>query len=210
MHLFVFTALLTGISISAACSRQVNKIPEPMENLSSFDTATFGTGCFWCTEAIFRELKGVKSVTPGYSGGHIKNPAYREVCEGTTGHAEVVQIIFDTSLINFRELLDVFWEVHDPTSLNRQGNDAGTQYRSAIFYHSPEQKKIAEEYKSQLEKSKVFPLPVVTEITAFSAFYPAEDYHKDYYSNNQSVPYCRYVIAPKLDKFRKSFKEQLK
>ena len=177
---------------------------------NSVETATLGGGCFWCTEAVYKELKGVLSVIPGYSGGHVKNPAYREVCEGTTGHAEVVQITFDPSVISFSDILEVFFAVHDPTTLNRQGADVGTQYRSAIFYHSEEQKKSAREMINRIEEEKLYNKPVVTEITAFSSFYPAEDYHKDYYARNPNQPYCRMVVSPKVEKFRKLYKEKLK
>jgi len=174
------------------------------------DTATFGTGCFWCTEAVFQELKGVYKVTSGYSGGNVKNPSYEEVCSGTTGHAECLQIIYDRKVISFDELLEVFWEAHDPTTLNRQGNDVGTQYRSVIFYHDQEQKKKAEEYKVKLDKSGAYNNPIVTEITPFSHFYAAEDYHQDYYRLHGSQPYCSFVIRPKVEKFEKVFKNKLK
>ncbi|HEU4610230.1 MAG TPA: peptide-methionine (S)-S-oxide reductase MsrA [Chitinophagaceae bacterium] len=174
------------------------------------DTATFGTGCFWCTEAIFQQLEGVLKVTSGYSGGHVANPSYQQVCTGTTGHAECVQIVYDPAKISFDELLEVFWQTHDPTTLNRQGNDVGTQYRSAIFYHNEQQKEKAEHYKAELNKSGAFNNPIVTEITAYTRFYPAENYHQDYYNNNGDQPYCNYVIRPKLEKFRKVFKDRLK
>lgn len=174
------------------------------------DTATFGTGCFWCTEAIFQQLDGVLKVESGYSGGHVNNPTYKEVCEGTTGHAEVVQIVYDHEKISFDELLEVFWQTHDPTTLNRQGNDVGPQYRSAIFYHDDEQKQKAEKYKKDLDQSGAFDKPIVTEISPFSKFYVAENYHQDYYNSNGSQPYCYFVIRPKLEKFKKVFKEKLK
>ena len=176
----------------------------------ALEKATFGAGCFWCVEAIFQELKGVIKVIPGYSGGHVKNPSYREVCTGTTGHAEVCEIIFDTEVISFDELLEVFWLIHDPTSLNRQGNDVGTQYRSVIFYRNEKQKEIALEYKHMLSESGDYKKPIVTEITLFSDFYKAEDYHQDYYELNKNAPYCVYVISPKIEKFRKVFKDKLK
>jgi len=174
------------------------------------DTATFGAGCFWCVEAIFQDLSGVEKVISGYSGGTIKNPAYREVTTGRTGHAEVVQIIYDPQKVTYRELLEIFWQTHDPTTLNRQGADVGTQYRSAIFYHNQEQKETAEYYKQELDRSGAFKAPVITEITAFKDFYPAEDYHQNYYKLNKEAPYCTYVIEPKLDKFKKVFKDKLK
>ncbi len=173
------------------------------------ETVTLGGGCFWCTEAVFLRLKGVESVKSGYSGGHIKNPAYREVTTGSTGHAEVVQVTFDPSVISFREILEVFFTVHDPTTLNRQGADVGTQYRSAIFYHTPEQKVIAEKMILDLENEKVFDNRVVTEVTPFSAFYPAEDYHDNYYARNKNQPYCSIVISPKIKKLEKYYKDKL-
>jgi peptide-methionine (S)-S-oxide reductase len=174
------------------------------------DTATFGTGCFWCTEAIFQQLEGVLKVESGYSGGTVANPTYEDVCTGNTGHAEVVNIVYDPSKITFDELLEVFWQTHDPTTLNRQGNDVGTQYRSAIFYHNEEQRKKAEAYKAELDKSKAWDNPIVTEIKPFTKFYIAENYHQDYFDNNGSQPYCYYVIRPKLDKFKKVFHDKLK
>jgi peptide-methionine (S)-S-oxide reductase len=179
--------------------------------IDKVDTATFGTGCFWCTEAIFEELKGVLKVTSGYSNGHVDNPTYKEVCDGETGHAECVQIIYEPEKISFDELLEVFFQVHDPTTLNRQGADVGTQYRSAIFFHNNEQKQKAEYYKAELNKSGAFKNPIVTEIAAVKKFYPAEDYHQEYYQNNRnSNPYCSVVIRPKLDKFKKVFASKLK
>ena len=172
--------------------------------------ATFGNGCFWCTEAIFQQLKGVESVYPGYTGGSVKNPSYREVCTGTTGHAEAIQIKYDPSVISYRELLDIFFYTHDPTTLNRQGNDVGTQYRSAIFYHNDDQKAAAEEIISQLTAEKVYDDPIVTEVTAMDVFYMAEDYHKNYYQNNKNQGYCRAVINPKLDKFMKKYGSKTK
>jgi methionine-S-sulfoxide reductase len=174
------------------------------------ETATLGGGCFWCTEAIFRSLKGVESVESGYSGGHTKNPTYQEVCTGETGHAEVIQIKFNSQVISFSEILEVFFETHDPTSLNRQGADVGTQYRSAVFYHSPKQKEIADNYISQLNKENVYGKPVVTEVTAFDHFYKAEAYHQNYFANNRAQGYCQFVIVPKMEKFKKIFKNKLK
>ncbi|MCV9385576.1 peptide-methionine (S)-S-oxide reductase MsrA [Reichenbachiella sp. ABR2-5] len=174
------------------------------------DIATFGNGCFWCTEAIFSELKGVSKVESGYSGGQTKNPTYKEVCSGTTGHAEVLQITYDPAVISFDELLEVFWKTHDPTTLNRQGNDVGTQYRSVVFYHNDTQKALAEKYKKELDASGAFADPIVTEITAFDVFYPAEDYHQNYYELNGEQPYCNFVIRPKVEKFKKVFKDKLK
>lgn len=172
--------------------------------------ATFGAGCFWCIEACFQELKGVLDVKPGYSGGHIKNPAYKEVCSGRTGHAEVARVIYDESIISFEELLEVFWFVHDPTTLNRQGNDIGDQYRSVIFYHDDSQKEVAESYKQKLTEENVWEDPIVTLIEPINNFYPAEDYHKNYFNNNSDEPYCRAVVRPKVDKFKSVFSQKLK
>lgn len=164
------------------------------------ETATFANGCFWCTEAVFKRLKGVKSVLPGYAGGTVKDPSYDQVCAGNTGHAESIQIKFDPKVIPFEKLLDIFWHTHDPTTLNRQGNDIGTQYRSAIFFHNEKQKEIAENSKKDLEDKGVYKNSIVTEITPVKDFYVAEDYHKDYYDNHQDAPYCNYVIDPKIHK----------
>lgn len=177
---------------------------------SKNEIATFGSGCFWCTEAVFAKLKGVESVTAGYTGGSTENPTYEDVCGGETGHAEVTQIAYDPEIISFTDLLEVFWKTHDPTTLNRQGNDIGTQYRSAIFFHTEEQKRLAEEYKEKLMASGIFSDPIVTEITKMDKFYPAENYHQDYYENNKSQPYCSFVITPKVEKFKKVFGNKLK
>jgi peptide-methionine (S)-S-oxide reductase len=173
------------------------------------ETATLANGCFWCTEAIFQQLKGVVSVTSGYTGGETANPDYRSVCTGTTGHAECLQIVYDPSKISFEELLEVFWKTHDPTTLNRQGNDIGTQYRSAIFFHNEEQKAIAERYIAQLEASGSFSRPIVTTLEPFTKFYPAEDYHQNYYKLNGNAPYCQFVVRPKVEKFLKNFAAKL-
>ncbi|MGY5858017.1 MAG: peptide-methionine (S)-S-oxide reductase MsrA [Candidatus Thorarchaeota archaeon] len=172
-------------------------------------TITLGTGCFWCTEAVFQQLKGVKSVVSGFSGGHVENPSYEQVISGGTGHAEVCQIEFDPEQISFEDLLEVFFETHDPTTLNRQGNDVGPQYRSAIFYHTEQQRETAERVKSKADNSGKWKNPIVTEITAYDKFYPAEDYHQNYFRNNPNQGYCRYVIAPKVQKFEKVFKLKL-
>jgi methionine-S-sulfoxide reductase len=172
-------------------------------------TATFGNGCFWCTEAVFQHLRGVKSVTSGYSGGQTLEPTYEQICTGRTGHAEVIQIKYDPKQIAFEELLKVFWQTHDPTTLNRQGHDVGTQYRSAVFYHNDEQRRIAEQYKKQLEESGTFADPIVTEITKFDKFYSAEKYHHDYFNQNPYQGYCVSVIRPKVEKFKKEFGELL-
>jgi peptide-methionine (S)-S-oxide reductase len=174
------------------------------------ETATLATGCFWCSEAVFRRLEGVKSVMPGYSGGKVENPSYDDVCTGRTGHAEAAQIDFDPDVISFEKLLDVFWHTHDPTTLNRQGNDVGTQYRSAIFYHNEKQKAIAEKSKRDLESMGVYRDPIVTEIVPFEKFYDAEDYHKDYYEQNRNAGYCRFVIEPKIQKLFKQYGNALK
>jgi len=180
------------------------------EQNKELEKATLGGGCFWCTEAVFLEMEGVEKVFPGYSGGHVKNPAYREVTTGRTGHAEVVQITFNPQVTAFSEILEVFFMTHDPTTLNRQGNDVGTQYRSAIFFHNEEQKQIAEKVIALFEEEKVYDDPIVTEVTPFDAFYLAEDYHHNYFARNKNQPYCQFVVAPKLEKFRKIFKEKLK
>jgi len=173
------------------------------------EVATLAGGCFWCIEAIFAELRGVSRVESGYSGGSVPNPTYRQVCTGETGHAEVVQISFDPTLVSFRELLKVFFSVHDPTTLNRQGADVGPQYRSAIFYHSEDQRRIAEEVIQELTASRTWPAPIVTEVVPFRAFYKAEDYHQEYFKQHGDQPYCRLVIAPKLAKFRDAYRERL-
>jgi len=177
---------------------------------TKLETATLAGGCFWCTEAVFKDLRGVRSVQSGYSGGHKENPTYNEVCMGTTGHAEVVQLEFDASELSFADLLKVFFTVHDPTTLNRQGNDRGTQYRSAIFFHSDDQERAANETIKELEELGIYDDPIVTEVTKFDAFYPAENYHDDYFANNPNQPYCMGVVAPKVAKFRKKFADRLK
>jgi peptide-methionine (S)-S-oxide reductase len=174
------------------------------------ETATLGAGCFWCVEAVFDDLKGVMDVVSGYSGGHTANPTYDEVCSGKTGHAEVVQIKFDPHEISFADILRVFFAVHDPTTLNRQGYDVGTQYRSAIFYHSEEQRQTALEVIKEITEAGIYNDPIVTEVTAFTGFYPAEDYHQEYFANNPNQPYCASVVAPKVAKFRKVFADRLK
>jgi len=172
-------------------------------------TATFGAGCFWCVEAVFQRLKGVEKVVSGYMGGHTLNPTYKEICTGTTGHAEVAQITFDPSVITFEELLEVLWTTHDPTTLNRQGNDKGTQYRSAIFYHNDDQKQAAVQSKEKVA-AQLYDDPIVTEITKAATFYPAEIYHQDYFNSNSYAPYCRFVVAPKVGKLRQKFAHKLK
>jgi len=177
---------------------------------NKLDTITLGAGCFWCVEAIFDQLDGVEEVKSGYSGGLIDNPTYKEVCAGNTGHAEVCQLSYNPSVITMEEILEVFFQIHDPTTLNRQGADVGTQYRSVIFYHSENQKLIAERVRDELNKAEIWSKPIVTEITAFVSFYVAEDYHQQYFENNSDQPYCRAVIQPKVDKFQKVFKEKLR
>jgi peptide-methionine (S)-S-oxide reductase len=184
--------------------------PPKHGNETRSDTATLASGCFWCTEAIFSQLQGVDQVVSGYTGGQVKNPSYREVCNGTTGHAEAVQIVFDPQLISYRQLLEVFFRTHDPTTLNRQGADVGTQYRSAIFYHNEQQKEIAGEIIRGLDSAKIWEDPIVTELSPAGFFYVAEDDHQDYFNNNRSAPYCNFVIVPKLEKFKKVFHDLLK
>ena len=180
-----------------------------MEN-TNLETATLGAGCFWCVEAVFDDLKGVESVESGYSGGHTENPTYQQVCSETTGHAEVAQINFDPNEISFKEVLQVFFAVHDPTTLNRQGNDVGSSYRSAIFYHDENQKQIAEQTIKEVEAEGVYDNPIVTEVTPFDKFYIAENYHQEYFTNNPNQPYCAAVVAPKVAKFRQKFVDRLK
>jgi len=180
------------------------------EVLQAKQVATLAGGCFWCLEAVYDQLLGVTDVVSGYAGGRVRNPSYRDVCAGTTGHAEVVQVTFDPAEIRFREILQVFFTVHDPTTLNRQGADVGTQYRSAIFYHSPEQKATAEQVIREIDAAKIWPAPIVTEVAPLQAFYPAEDYHQEYFARNPSQGYCTFVIAPKVAKFRKQYLSRLK
>jgi peptide-methionine (S)-S-oxide reductase len=176
---------------------------------AEFQMATLGGGCFWCTEAIYLSVKGIKKVVSGYAGGHVKNPTYREVCSGLTGHAEVIQITYDPSTVSYDEILEIFWNTHDPTTLNRQGPDQGTQYRSVVLYHNEEQKGIAEAYRQQLDVSGLFTNKIVTEISPLNNFYPAENYHQNYYALNEGQGYCQYVIRPKVEKFRKRYNTKL-
>jgi peptide-methionine (S)-S-oxide reductase len=203
--------LFAGIS----CGQKQKQSPAIMVSDNSNGTAgnsiaTFGSGCFWCTEAIFQDVEGVAKVVSGYMGGKVKNPTYKEVCSGLTGHAEVVQISYDPAIISYPELLEIFWKTHDPTTLNQQGADVGTQYRSVVFYHDDEQRSLAEKYKIELDNAGAFDRPIVTEISPASTFYVAEDYHQNYYNLNGKAPYCTFVIAPKLEKFREAFGERLK
>jgi len=180
-----------------------------MKNKNDLQMAIFGSGCFWCAEAIFSQLTGVQAVTPGYSGGHTTNPTYQQVCSDTTGHAEVVKIEFDPAIISYADLLDVFFQTHNPTTLNRQGNDIGSQYRSIILYSDEYQKLTSQKKLAELESQKVFSAPIVTEIEALKEFYPAEDYHREYYFHNKNQPYCQFVISPKFEKFKRKFKERI-
>lgn len=174
------------------------------------EVATLGGGCFWCLEAVYDQLNGVTDVASGYMGGHVTNPSYKQICNGDTGHAEVVQVRFDPATISFREVLEVFFTIHDPTTLNRQGNDIGTQYRSAIFYHTPEQQQVAAALIAELNEQQLWPRPIVTEVTPASTFYIAEDYHQEYFERNGGQPYCRVIVAPKVAKFRKQFSARVK
>lgn len=174
------------------------------------EQATFGSGCFWCTEAVFQQLKGVESVVSGYSGGKLPNPTYEDICTGLTGHAEVIQVTFDPAVVSYADLLEAFWKSHDPTTLNQQGNDTGTQYRSVVYYHNDDQRRAAEHYKQKLDQSGAFGDPIVTEISPLDVFYPAEKYHQNYYNDNPRQGYCAYIIGPKLEKFRAAFKDKVK
>lgn len=201
--LFVFGCI-------AGANTKTEMIQQNDTTMNANDSVVFGSGCFWCTEAVFNQLKGVVSANPGYMGGRLKNPSYEQVCSGATGHAEVVKVLFDSTLISFEDLLYVFFATHDPTTLNRQGADVGTQYRSVVFYSSEIQKKTSEDFIAKLRTEKKFADPIITEVTAASDFYLAEDYHLDYYKRNPNASYCRFVIDPKIDKLNKSFNEKLK
>ncbi|ADB41306.1 peptide methionine sulfoxide reductase [Spirosoma linguale DSM 74] len=208
----LLTALSTALGrgpgrLSAKPTKQTPMTTDQSANLAK---ATFGTGCFWCTEALYESLDGVIGAVSGYEGGHKANPTYKEVCTGTTGHAECVEVTYDPAKITYQELLEAFFRSHDPTSLNRQGEDVGTQYRSVIFYHNDEQKELAETAKVELDKSGAYDRPIVTEISPAETFYEAEAYHQSYFANNPNQGYCAFVIAPKVDKFKKVFKEKLK
>lgn len=221
MLIRLIASLLPMLVITTACAQRHEEkvVPPPSRssNTSSttmstqtLDTATLGGGCFWCIEAVYQRLDGVTSVVSGYSGGSVPNPTYKIVGQGNSGHAEVCQITFDRSKVSFSDVLHVFFSAHDPTTLNRQGNDVGTQYRSAIFYHDDEQKKVAEDYIAQLEAAKTWPDPIVTEISPFTVFYKAEDYHQNYFNQNGAQPYCAFVVRPKVEKFLKQFKDKVK
>jgi peptide-methionine (S)-S-oxide reductase len=212
--IFRFALLVFGLSITASCVQNNNaatkiQLKINMTNIKT-DTATLGAGCFWCVEAVFQQLDGVLKVSSGYTGGHVPNPTYEQVCNKTTGHVEVCQVIYDPAKISFDELLEVFWKTHDPTTPDQQGNDKGPQYRSAIFYHDEEQKQKAEGYKAELDESGAFRNKIVTTIEPLKAYYEAENYHQNYFNNNGDQMYCRYVIQPKVEKFEKVFKDRLK
>jgi len=210
---FLFTALLITISGCKESTSQnyINEKEKVNQTAhSKLQLATFGSGCFWCSEAIFERVKGVTSVFSGYSGGKVDNPSYEDVCSGNTGHAEAVQIKFDPAIVSYDELLEIFWKTHNPTTLNKQGADVGTQYRSVIFYHDDNQMKKAENYKSELNNAKIWKDSIVTEISPFKKFYPAEKYHQDYYEQNPNQGYCSFVITPKIEKFEKVFKDKMK
>jgi peptide-methionine (S)-S-oxide reductase len=207
--------LLSFTVILSACAQTEKKQAKQTDKTQittsmQTETITLGNGCFWCTEAIFQQVKGVIKVTSGYSGGHVVNPTYEQVCEKNTGHAEVLQVVFDSTEISVDEILEIFWQTHDPTTLNRQGNDVGPQYRSVVFYHNENQKARAEFFKKQLDASGAFPGKIVTAIEPFQNFYAAENYHQDYYNRNGNQPYCYFVIRPKLEKFEKAFKDKIK
>ena len=210
-----FSIILLAMAFTACAETSTKKNTTNMSNEPipaglKTDTATFGEGCFWCTEAFFQRLKGVHAVISGYGGGFVENPTYEQVCDKTTGHVELARIVYDPSVITYDELLEVFWKTHDPTTRNQQGNDVGPQYRSVVFYHNEEQKQKAQHYKEKLDKSGAWDRPIVTDIEPFKNFYPAENYHQNYYNDNQGQGYCRFVIAPKLEKFEKVFKDKLK
>ncbi|NIK72531.1 peptide-methionine (S)-S-oxide reductase [Thermonema lapsum] len=207
-----FLFLITGLACQQASTQQNNTSlsMSQTQQTKNLEIATFGGGCFWCIEAVFQRLKGVEKVVSGYAGGHKENPTYKEVCSGTTGHAEVCQIYYDPQQITYQELLEVFFTAHDPTTLNRQGADVGTQYRSIILYHNEQQKSIAAHFIQKLEESKIFNSPIVTELKPFTTFYPAEDYHQNYYNNNPTQPYCTFVVKPKVEKIKKLFSEKIK
>ena len=202
--------VLCSLVCLTACAQKPKTFKKTPINMANTETITLGSGCFWCTEAFFQRLNGVVSVTSGYSGGHVDNPTYEQVCDKTTGHAEVCQIVFDTTKISLDDILAVFWKTHNPTTPNQQGNDVGPQYRSVVFYHTQHQKELAEKYIKELDASKAWENPIITEVVPFTKFYSAESYHQNYYNDNTNQGYCRYVIGPKLEKFEKVFKEKLK
>jgi peptide-methionine (S)-S-oxide reductase len=206
-HIFLVFTLFICLS---ACAQNKTNSKNNKINMTHTETITLGSGCFWCTEAIFQRLQGVVKVTSGYSGGFVDNPTYEQVCDKNTGHAEVCQIVYDTTQIKLDDILAVFWKTHDPTTLNQQGNDVGPQYRSVVFFHNEHQKELAQQYVKELNDSKAWANPVVTTVEPFQKFYAAENYHQNYYNDNKNQGYCRYVIGPKLEKFEKVFKDKLK
>ena len=212
--IIISTFLFLGMSCQTQTEKgnktEINNQMTEEINETKLDSTILGAGCFWCVEAVFQRVPGVKKIISGYSGGQVKDPSYKEVCEGTTGHAEVIKLVYNPAEVSFETLLSVFWQTHDPTTLNRQGNDVGTQYRSAIFYLNENQKNIAEKIKKDLDTSGAFKAPIVTEISAYSNFYEAENYHQNYYNQNTTQGYCQYVIAPKLEKFEKVFGNQFR
>lgn len=218
MNKYILTIGLFCLIFTFSCSQNKNQNKLYANSTSkskvkvskNMEKATLGAGCFWCVEAVYQRLEGVESVVSGYSGGKTKNPTYEQICTGTTGHAEVVQISYDPAKTNFSEILEIFWRTHDPSTLNRQGNDVGTQYRSVIFYHNDKQKEIAVKSKEAATEAKLWPNKIVTEISPLKEFYPAEDYHQNYYNNNKKQSYCVYVVGPKVEKFKKLFKDKLK
>lgn len=214
LTLAVASVLICGEMTMMEAQQPPTAAPAPSATAATpagqLEVATFGSGCFWCTEAVFEQLKGVVSVESGYSGGTVKNPTYKQVCTGLTGHAECVRILFDPKVISYAELLEVFWQSHDPTTPNQQGADVGTQYRSVIFYHNEQQRQLAESYKKKLDDARVFRAPIVTQIVPAAEFYRAEDYHQNYYKFNRQAPYCQMVIRPKVDKVKKVFADKLK
>jgi len=209
-----YIAFVLAISINACAQPQKKESnkqkPQIKSSSMGTETITFGSGCFWCTEAIFQQVKGVEKVVSGYSGGHVVNPTYEQVCDKNTGHAEVCQLTFDPSQVSVDELLEIFWQTHDPTTLNQQGNDVGPQYRSVVFYHNEMQKQRADFFLNELSKSGAYEKPIVTTIEPYKNFYKAENYHQDYYKQNGSQPYCYFVIRPKVEKFEKAFKDKMK
>ena len=208
-NIITFLTILLIFALSFY-SQKTFSMEQNMDNDKKTETITLGSGCFWCTEAVFQNLKGIVSSVSGYSGGSIPNPTYEDVCSGTTNYAEVIQVTYNPEIISLAEILEVFWRTHDPTTLNRQGNDIGTQYRSVIFYHNEKQKQIAEDLKEKLERAKIYDAPIVTEISPLKNFYKAEKYHQNYYEQNKDKPYCNFVITPKIEKFKKIFKDKLK
>ena len=210
IHIIAVFLLIATFSCKGQETSADKIFKDNMENIDKLEKATFGSGCFWCTEAIFQEVKGVEAAISGYAGGKRPNPTYEQVCSGATGHAEVVQVLFDPEVVSYKELLEIFWSTHDPTTLNKQGADVGTQYRSVIFYHNEQQKGIAEVYKAKLDESSAYDNPIVTEISPIPEFYEAEKYHQNYFQENPGQGYCSFVIAPKIEKFKKVFEDKLK